>query len=698
MDTNLKKGKRIRAFCYRMAALGALCTMIASALLGQDALKNLYHEGWGTLTGRIYYLTEFRELTASLYMEALTGYAGMGDDKGYPLTDSNAASLAGEAEDAFWDAVNLYDRDLLYYVKRDGNRMKSSKEAGNISYPLFSEYDGHLLLPEDATLLCYWNGSESKLHFFSDTASSPLGISTRLYKGPYYPNGENATSVRLVIALKEDSDYASLTLSQMQKTADNYRLILWIFLGSTALFCCSLFLSLLSGASARKAAASYAAFASHIRLEWKLLLLLLCFLYIRDILYSLTDFLYAYPSLWICFVMGCLLYLYLTDLIHNPVALWKHSYIGGFFRFLRNYRNGIPWYRRALHLCIIIWGCALLLVCGGCFLLFYGEYLLLTLTGRGFSTAVDLTPFILACFLMSLLLFVTGILLYRFLKDTSAISGKLAALKGGNAGAPLQFSGHSLLKEVANDLNEVENGIENAVEQRDRSNRMRVELITNVSHDLKTPLTSIINYADLLCEEDLPKPASEYARSLQAKAYRLKSMVQDVFDLSKATSGNLPLEKTQLDLAKLIRQTLADMEERIGESTLTVKLSIADEPIMIEADGEKLYRVFQNLIVNALQYSLENSRIHIQLTRENGFAYAKIKNTSRDELSFDPAEIVERFVRADSSRTTEGSGLGLSIAQSFTESCGGTFSVEIDADMFTACVCFPLSEDRSDLT
>lgn len=128
----------------------------------------------------------------------------------------------------------------------------------------------------------------------------------------------------------------------------------------------------------------------------------------------------------------------------------------------------------------------------------------------------------------------------------------------------------------------------------------------------------------------------------------------------------------------------------------TVKLNIATEPILIEADGEKLYRVFQNLLVNALQYSLENSRIHIQLQVDNARAYAHIKNTSRQELDFDPAEIVERFVRADSSRTTEGSGLGLSIVQSFTEACGGRFHITTDADMFTACVSFPLAEtDKS---
>ena len=219
---------------------------------------------------------------------------------------------------------------------------------------------------------------------------------------------------------------------------------------------------------------------------------------------------------------------------------------------------------------------------------------------------------------------------------------------------------------------------------------MRVELITNISHDLKTPLTSIINYADLLCEEELPPQAAEYATSLKAKAYRLKKMVQYVFDISKATSGNLPVENHALDLAKLVRQTLADMEERIGASSLQFKTVIADEPLMIMADGDKLYRVFQNLIVNALQYSLEGSRVHIHLSAKDGWAYATMKNTSKWELDFDTEEIMERFVRADASRTTEGSGLGLSIVQSFTEACGGTFTITTDADMFTACVRFPL--------
>lgn len=171
-----------------------------------------------------------------------------------------------------------------------------------------------------------------------------------------------------------------------------------------------------------------------------------------------------------------------------------------------------------------------------------------------------------------------SIRLRRFVSDTTAIANKLTDISTGTPGKELVVSDHSLLKQAAANLNEVEHGIETAVEQNICANRMRVELIINVSHDLKTPLTSIINYADLLCEEKLPEPAREYADALRTKAYRLKGMVQDVFELSKATSGNLPIEKTRLDLAKLVRQTLADMDERIQQSSLTFKLSIVTEP------------------------------------------------------------------------------------------------------------------------
>ena len=218
-----------------------------------------------------------------------------------------------------------------------------------------------------------------------------------------------------------------------------------------------------------------------------------------------------------------------------------------------------------------------------------------------------------------------------------------------------------------------------------------MELLTNVSHDLKTPLTSIINYADLLCAEPLEGAAADYAKVIQRKADRLKHMVQDVFDLSKAASGSLPLAPAPIDLAKLIRQTLADMDEAIAASPLTFRTSLAPEAWVL-ADGERMYRVFQNLFSNALRYSLAGSRVYVELTAENGQAVARVKNVAGYEMEFDPGEITERFVRGDPSRTGEGSGLGLSIAKSFTEACGGTLEVRVDADLFCVQVALPLTE------
>ena len=212
---------------------------------------------------------------------------------------------------------------------------------------------------------------------------------------------------------------------------------------------------------------------------------------------------------------------------------------------------------------------------------------------------------------------------------------------------------------------------------------MKVELITNVSHDLKTPLTSIISYVDLLQkEEDLPEHVSDYIKILAQKSERLKNLIQDLFDLSKASSDNLNLDMEQIDLARLIKQTLADMEEPVKASGLTFRCNIPDDPVYIRSDGKKLYRVWENLISNALKYSLTGSRVFIDLTLDGKDAVATIKNTANYEMNFTEEEILQRFVRGDEARTTEGSGLGLSIAQSFTQICGGKFTIKIDGDLF----------------
>jgi signal transduction histidine kinase len=226
-----------------------------------------------------------------------------------------------------------------------------------------------------------------------------------------------------------------------------------------------------------------------------------------------------------------------------------------------------------------------------------------------------------------------------------------------------------------------------------KSENTKTALITNVSHDLKTPLTSIITYIDLLAkEDDLSATSRDYVNIIAGKAERLKHIVSDLFDLSKSISGNIPLELEILDLKKLMEQTLADMKDRIEGSGHALKINLGSDPANILSDGKKLYRVFQNIIDNALKYSLAGSRIFIDLKSDGDKVSVAVKNTAGYEMNFTEEEILQRFTRGDESRTSEGSGLGLSIAESFTQSCGGRFDLTIDGDQFKVTVDFPTVE------
>lgn len=276
-------------------------------------------------------------------------------------------------------------------------------------------------------------------------------------------------------------------------------------------------------------------------------------------------------------------------------------------------------------------------------------------------------------------------------RDIGLLADQVTAIRDGDLETPLDLPADGDLRQTAEQLNDIQAGLHRALAEQTRSERMKVELISNVSHDLKTPLTSVLSYAELLRQEPLEGAAADYARIIDEKAHRLAVMVQDVFEVSKAASGQLPVHLERLDFAKLLRQTLADLEGPISRSGLTFRVELPETPVMITADGRRLYRVFQNLIDNALKYALAGSRVYLSLKTGAGRAEASLRNTSREELP-DGVDLTARFVRGDASRTDGGSGLGLSIASSFTEACGGDFHVETLADLFTAVVSFPLAE------
>ena len=247
------------------------------------------------------------------------------------------------------------------------------------------------------------------------------------------------------------------------------------------------------------------------------------------------------------------------------------------------------------------------------------------------------------------------------------------------------------VKRHAEDLNAIGVGMNKAVEQRLKSERLKTELITNVSHDIKTPLTSIVNYVDLLKKEDIQgEKAKEYIEVLDRKSQRLKKLTEDLVEASKASTGAIAINKEKLGLVQLVNQALGEYSEKFAAANLTVVPDLPDGEVTVSADGRHLWRVLDNLLGNCWKYAMPGTRVYIDLREWEGSAVLSVKNVSAQPLNIPPEQLLERFVRGDESRTTEGSGLGLSIAQNLTELQGGAFRLEVDGDLFKAVVTLPV--------
>ena len=249
-------------------------------------------------------------------------------------------------------------------------------------------------------------------------------------------------------------------------------------------------------------------------------------------------------------------------------------------------------------------------------------------------------------------------------------------------------------KRYGQELNDVQSGLEQAVQEQMKAEHLKTELITNVSHDIKTPLTSIVNYVDLLKKEDIPSPAAqEYIAVLDRQSKRLKKLTEDLIEASKAATGNLTVHPEAVDAHVLLGQAEAEYADRLQNAKIEPVFDLRAQRFCVQADGRLLWRVFDNLLSNICKYGLPGSRAYLRTEERGELLRITFLNISRDALNIPAEELMERFVRGDASRSTEGSGLGLSIARSLTELQGGTFTIAIEGDLFKASVELPLTEE-----
>ncbi|WP_243150541.1 sensor histidine kinase, partial [Clostridium sporogenes] len=285
------------------------------------------------------------------------------------------------------------------------------------------------------------------------------------------------------------------------------------------------------------------------------------------------------------------------------------------------------------------------------------------------------------------------ILLIRYLfKKANYLNEILKATEEitcGNLDYIIKENKGGVLGKIAHNINNMKEGYKRSLEEQIKSERLKTELITNVSHDLKTPLTSIINYIDLLKKEDLSKDEiSGYISVLDRKSKRLKALIEDLFEASKMSSGSVELNIEKIDVTALLKQSIAEFEEKIKNSSLKLNFKYNDKKIYANLDGKKTWRVFENLINNIIKYSQPNTRVYIDLIETDTKIIITMKNISHYEMDFTSDEIFERFKRGDKARNTEGSGLGLAIAKSIVELQGGNLNINIDGDLFKVIIEF----------
>lgn len=357
--------------------------------------------------------------------------------------------------------------------------------------------------------------------------------------------------------------------------------------------------------------------------------------------------------------------------------LWRNSFLHFCFNKLRQGCSMVIYHRSTAVRTLLPYNIFLFVNLSGVFAIYVFRYhsILLVLVALGLLAFDALV----------------GVVLFRQNAENAEIVEGITKIRQGEVNYQLDVQKlHGENRKMAEAVNNIGEGIRNAVETSMKDERMKTDLITNVSHDIKTPLTSIINYVDLLKREKIDsETARGYIGILEAKAQRLKQLTDDLVEVSRISSGNINLFYEKLNLTELVNQTIGEFSEKFEEKNLQAVLSAPEEPAYIYADSRRMWRVMENLFNNICKYAMPSTRVYLDMQSANSLTELSIKNISEQQLNISPEELTERFIRGDVSRTTEGSGLGLSITQNLVEVQGGSFKIYLDGDLFKAVIRFP---------
>lgn len=671
MGTRSKKSKAFLVWLCFFMSVNILFALAMIVLPYSEEIIENFSDIMAVIRGDIKDTSIFKADIAERFEYLMRHVSGTGYMESYVNTFSD------EGDNLLYYAENLAAGKTIGNVEKDTVIVQESATSPDGTG--LQTWD-KVILPEGYDYYLYYNGSS----FMVQNRNRPVNVYS--YNSGYYDTwlrsyitdrNSQHPDIRILLMVKKDiveNPYAMSRLYSIKQDFVRARcLCLWI-IGVALLGLSLLAVSLVKRNDKREFDRILARISGRVWLEVKLvlsLLVLMCFYgLLKYFDFSLINCALVLFSLWWFYVM-------LADLVVHRKAFFANNSVTWAVSRYRRFESKKPFQKALLWRVYALIAAEMILVAISCGIV-----------------AVEPRSALLAIPFIAAGLYLLWLYLRRFrgtVNELGMIVDRIEAMKNGEYETKVSIPPDSDLYRAWENLSFIQSGIQRAVEEKLKSERMKMELITNVSHDLKTPLTSIISYTDLIArEKDLPDNVKEYAQILLEKSERLKTIIQDLFELSRAASGDIVLDMERIDLVKLLEQTMADMNEQIEASDLVFKIKTPDTPVYIMGDGKRLYRVFQNLISNVLKYSMKSSRVYISVTTQDNRAIVEIKNVSSYEMDFDEDEIVERFVRGDKARSTEGSGLGLAIARSFTHACGGRFEVSIDGDLFKVKLTFSL--------